>query len=609
MTLRTRRRLLTAALAHAAASIVIILLYSPLGQTACVVGVVAVFVGALCFGLRGGLAASVVQLGLNNVIMQWVVDPPQSLTGSSLAGIVFFFVLGAVVGNQRDLSRRLREELLQNERLRAQEKETLAAIPDAMIRVGLDGTCRLRGVEAPGTLQQVLERALGHSLTADRQTAVSEKVEFVRSAGLEQGLALDFPGSVSYDMRFLPAADQSVLIVTRDVSEQRRLLRRVTSAENLASLGTLAAGLAHEINNPLTYVITSVSTVGQSSAMNDATVAAEVTAALDGCWRIRDLVRDILGTTSTGKDSVDAVFVPEVIDAALTLVTPQVRHRATIRWTQQDVPCALAHRTKMVQVVVNLVVNASQAFQDSRASVNEIHLRAYGDGEHVIIEVRDNGPGMDEATRQRAIEPFFTTKEPGQGSGLGLFLCCSIVESLGGALHIESELGRGTTVVVRLPAATDAPASRVVRRSARTVTGEKAPPARVLVVDDEPEIRRALGRQLRPNHSVTLCANGIEALRRLVAGERFDVILCDVLMPEMTGIELYDELERRFPEQAARVQFLTGGATSETARLFVEKHADRVVRKPFQPGEVEAALLAVHRASAPSQAPRHSTRP
>ena len=574
-------------------------LFPRVGSIAGIFGLGAVLVGAFCFGLRGGLLAAVTQLGLNTAAMQLVIHPDVAIDGPSVVGIIFYFVAGAVVGNQRDLSRKLRAELSLNERLRVREKETLAAIPDALIRMDSDGVCAYQPEPGLKSLAETLAHALNQPLPSDSMAGVNDVIAKVRTTAITQGLTLELPGPAFFEVRVLPVADASVLLVISDVTEQRRLLRRVTAAENLASLGTLAAGLAHEINNPLTYVITNLTSVKQSLAAIVGNVKPELNAALDGCWRIRDIVRDIQDTAVTKKNIVAVVHVPEVIDAALELVKTQVRHRATVVWSCEEVLCVLGHRTKLMQVVVNLVANASQAFADNRASVNRIVVRCFKAEQAVVIEVEDNGPGMDETTRLRAVEPFFTTKEPGRGVGLGLFLCNAIVESLGGKLQIDSEIGRGTKVSVRLPRSGEVvPVSGVVASDGPLTNGESSR-LKILVVDDEPEIRRGLNRFLGKKHDVALSANGAEALQRIVAGERYDVVLCDVLMPEMTGIELSSELDRRFPEQSERVVFMTGGATSEPTRVFIEERQARVVSKPFTPREIESAVRAIGRRSQP----------
>jgi signal transduction histidine kinase/ActR/RegA family two-component response regulator len=592
VSLSTKWRLAIVAVGHLIGTTAIVATSPTMGVSSGVFGFGAVLVGAFVFGLRGGVAAAIVQALLNTLVMSSLLDPPVPFGWGAMVAIGFLLLTGYVVGNQRDLSGKLRVQLARNELLRVREQEILSAIPDAMIRLDSNGACSVRGSEASGGLSEALVLALGHPLPAEQQSTLMDLISLVRATGTAGSLTFDLPPSTSYDTRCLPTADASVLVVFRDVTDQQRLLRRVTSSENLASLGTLAAGLAHEVNNPLTYVLSSVYTVKLYLGDSEARVKADLDAALEGCWRIRDLVKNILETTTINRDTVEPVSVAEVVDAALALSRPQVRHRATLRWRPEQELHVMAHRTKLVQVVVNLVVNASQSFSDNRASSNEIQLRARREADEVVIDVTDNGKGMDEATRLRAIEPFFTTKEPGQGSGLGLFLCNSIVESLGGKLAIDSVPGEGTKVTVRLPAA------RVVRKTKPNpsqlgpMSADCVPQLRVLVVDDEPEIRRALDRILRGKHKVALCANGAEALERLIAGERFDVILCDLLMPEMTGIELFAEIDNHFRSQAERMVFMTGGATSEGSRQFIEEHSTRVVNKPFHPAEIEAAVVA-----------------
>ena len=563
-----------------------------MGSIAGIFGFGAVLLGAFCFGLRGGLLAALTQLALNATVMQVIIQPAVPIDGSSAVGILFYFVAGAVVGNQRDLSRKLHAELRLNERLRVRERETLAAIPDALIRMDANGECSFQPELGPKPLAQVLERVLGQPLPPDGLAMVNGIVAHVRTAAVAQGLTLELSGPTFFEVRVLPAAESSILVVVRDVTEQRRLISRVTSAENLASLGTLAAGLAHEINNPLTYVITSLTSAGQSLDVQVENLKPELDTALDGCWRIRDIVANILETTTSKRDVLEAVLVPDAIRAAITLVATQVRHRATTMVKCDEDVYALAHRTKLMQVVVNLVANASQAFADTRITANKIQVRCYGEKDTVVIEVQDNGSGMDEATRRRALEPFFTTKEPGKGTGLGLFLSNSIVESLGGSLQIDSELGQGTKVTLRLLRCAEP--SFVGQIACREVPPVNAtsPRLRILIIDDEPCIRRALQRLLGSRHDVALSNNGAEALHRFVVGERYDVILSDVLMPEMTGIELFAELEQRFPEQSKRVVFMTGGATSESARVFIEEKRARVVAKPFRAKDIESTVCA-----------------
>ncbi len=579
-----RRHLLLVLVGHVLAALALVLLHEKTGSVAGVFSLAAVLLSATLFGLRGALLSAFGQVALNSLAVQLWLDNPRELDGSALVGLLLCLVFGAAVGNQRDLFHRLREELRQNQALRTRERELLLAIPDALLRVSVDGSCQLRAEVENRSLEEALGLVLGRHLPQLQQDTLRDTIATARGTQTEQALALEQTDAV-YDVRAFPCADSTVLLVVRDVTEQRRLLRRATSAEHLSSLGTLAAGLAHEINNPLTYIISNLTSL--EASLDSPEQKADLTAALEGCWRIRDLVCGMLDTAATQKEAGEPVFVGDAIQAALTLATPQTRHRATVQCQLDDGLYVRAHRTKLIQVIVNLLTNASHSFLTNHTEVNQIRIRAFSQGGSVIIEVNDNGAGMDEPTRLHAMEPFFTTKEPGLGTGLGLFLCNSIMESSKGKLQLDSEPGRGTKVTLVFPAAEEpAPASHVAGRIS-LAPRVSAHHLRILVVDDEPPIRRVVSRILQARHVVSCCSNGTEALQWITAGERYDLIFCDLLMPEMTGIELFTELLQRFPDQAERMVFLTGGATSEAARQFIDLHRDRVVKKPFRTRDIE----------------------
>ncbi|MCA9619643.1 MAG: response regulator, partial [Myxococcales bacterium] len=200
----------------------------------------------------------------------------------------------------------------------------------------------------------------------------------------------------------------------------------------------------------------------------------------------------------------------------------------------------------------------------------------------VIITVRDNGPGMSEEVQRRATEPFFTTKPVGVGTGLGLSVCHNLVADLGGELTIESELGRGTAIAVRLPR---------VQPIARTAA---APPAaiearRLLIIDDEELVLRALRRGL-VDHDVVTVSSAEEALALFETDRAFDLVLCDMMMPGRTGAELYQQVAREHPELAERFAFLTGGVYGVTEREFLESSGRPTLSKPIT-GDTLTELL------------------
>jgi CheY-like chemotaxis protein len=196
----------------------------------------------------------------------------------------------------------------------------------------------------------------------------------------------------------------------------------------------------------------------------------------------------------------------------------------------------------------------------------------------VVVEVADTGMGIASEHLSRLFDPFFTTKEPGVGTGLGLSICHSLVASLGGEIHVESEPGKGSIFRVLLPASKPAEAAPEAPPPLPPSTEKRG---RLLVVDDEPLVCTALGRTLRPHHDVTLSTRAQEALERIEAGERFDVVFCDLMMPGMSGMEFYSALQERYPEQARCVVFLTGGAVTQQARAFLETVPSPHIEKPF----------------------------
>ncbi len=391
-----------------------------------------------------------------------------------------------------------------------------------------------------------------------------------------------------------------------DVTERRKLAARLQIADRLACVGTLAAGVAHEINNPLAYVLGNVHFAAAALARAEAAFASEASPAalrvtvnecrealaevLEGAERVRDIVRDLKVLSRVDDDRRVPVPVAKVLRAAMNLAGGELRSRARLSTSIEEVPPVLASESRLSQVFLNLLVNAAQAIPEGQAERNEISVSARpGAGQRVLVEVRDTGCGIPPEHRRRIFDPFFTTKPPGVGTGLGLAICHGIVSSLGGEIDVESQVGRGTSFRVSLPAA-----AGVAKVDMETPLPD-APPrrARVLVVDDEPLFCRTVERLLRPEHEVVAIADSREALRRIQAGERFDVLLSDLVMPGLSGMDLYAEISKVSPAMGRRMLFVTGGAFTQAAAEFAARWPDRVLDKPVSPARIRAALMGV----------------
>jgi len=374
-----------------------------------------------------------------------------------------------------------------------------------------------------------------------------------------------------------------VIVISRNIENRKRLEMELARSQRLASIGMLAAGIAHEINNPLTYILASI-----DHAMERARDAESLTAmaeARSGAERVRAIVADLKLLSREGDDGDGPSDLGKVVDAALGIVDSELRHSATLVRDDTPLPPVVGSEGRLVQVALNLLVNAVHAFEDSDPSRNSIRVatRLADGGRMAELVVEDDGAGIAAEDLPRIFDPFFTTKSPGKGTGLGLAICHSIVTSLGGTVEADSAPGRGTRIHVRLPLAdrpiSDPPAPPVPQPSHRR---------RVLVVDDDVAVARALGRMLGDVHDVTLAHDGADALAMLEQ-QAFDLVLCDVMMPRVTGIDVYERVRAQRAAIADRFVLVTGGVFSADLRARMEAHGVPCLYKPFD----RATLLAL----------------
>ncbi len=494
-------------------------------------------------------------------------------------------------------------------RLEEQIRELRAALEDAA-----EGICRLDGAgrivtinrafsrlfgiapdQAPGRAWDELlideERAAARAELASAPGRIERERVGVRSDGATFPLQLIIV-PVAGGAR--PGANGHYLFV-HDLSDRKRMENQLIFAGRMAAVGTLAAGVAHEINNPLAYIVANIdfsrsqinsvasrlsrtAVAGGPAHILDETGEA-LTEARQGAERVRNIVRDLRVFARGDDDQSGPVSVRRVLDSSINIAWNEIRHRARLVKDYGETPLVEGNESRLGQVFLNLLLNAAHAIPEGETERNEIRVTTRTDGRgRAVVEVRDTGMGIPVENRERIFDPFFTTKPVGEGTGLGLWICHGIVSALGGEVKLDSEIGRGSTFRVTLPPAVmDAPATF----STPTIPVVDAKGARLLVVDDEPMILGALRRSLGNDYNVTCVGDGRRALERLRAGERFDVILCDLMMPELTGMDLHAELERIAPDQAARMVFVSGGAFTPRAREFLERVPNARVEKPI----------------------------
>lgn len=410
----------------------------------------------------------------------------------------------------------------------------------------------------------------------------------------------------------------------QDLSERLRMQASLAQADRLASVGLLAAGVAHEINNPLTYIVFNLEslvddlpdildllrrqhrlltqTLGLEAAHEqlgalaplfdsgelELDVVERVRDSLDGAYRVRDIVRDLKTFSRSDDRQLEAVSINAALEAACNMAANELKYRARVIKNFGELPLILANDGRLSQVFLNLLVNAAHAIPEGAAEHNEVRVRTWSEEGRVFAEVSDTGEGIPPAHVQRIFEPFFSTKEVGVGSGLGLAICHGIVSGFGGEISVETALGRGTTFRISLPVNDDLQSSVPVAE--RLLIEDRATRGRLLVVDDEPQICAVLARLLGSEHEVVVAPSGTQAQALLEKDQAFDLILCDLMMPEVTGMDLHAWLAVAHPELAEAMVFITGGAFTPRARTFLAAVPNLHIDKPFAPRDIRAMV-------------------
>jgi signal transduction histidine kinase/CheY-like chemotaxis protein len=372
---------------------------------------------------------------------------------------------------------------------------------------------------------------------------------------------------------------------------QDRIQRQLATADRLVAVGTLAAGTAHEINNPLTFVTANLGMIldelqvlgsgASSSGLGE--IEAMVRSAIVGAERVRTIVQGLQTFSHSGDERTTMLELAPVLGLAINLAIAEIRPRARLVTDYGTTPLIEGDPARLKQLFINLLINAAHAIPEGDIDANEIRVTTSTDAVgRAVIEIRDSGRGIPADILDRIFDPFVTTKEIGAGVGLGLSISRNIVAAMGGEITVSTERGRGTTFWIVLPPARRAPQVEVVPPSA-------AQRGAVLVVDDEPVIGQILARALR-NHDVTVVATVDAALDALAAGKPFDVIFSDLMMPGATGMDFYAEVRRRFPALAARIVFVTGGAFTPTTQTFLDRVPNERLNKPFDTAVVRSVV-------------------
>ncbi len=423
----------------------------------------------------------------------------------------------------------------------------------------------------------------------------------------------------------LEGSNRSLAEKTKELESSVVALKQTESQllqqDKLAVVGQLASCVAHEINNPCAFIQANVemltsyaeevaeyhaligggADLGELKEFDAAHQLAEQTDDLpsllsdtaDGVRRIVRIVREL---RSFGRvdNEVSEVQMNELLSRAVRLLENELRHRAVVRLHQGRLPLTAANPGRLLQVFINLIMNALQAMKSSIKEENEILIStslADGERDAIVVSITDNGSGIPSSSLEQIFEPFYTTKDVNEGTGLGLSICKTIIENHGGEIEVQSRLHTGTTFTITIPVAAELPMTPTTPVQQYHAVDDG--PMRLLFVDDDAQVLRSYRRLFAGKHEVSLADSARSALEFLEENSAYDAIVCDVMMPNVSGPDFFRFTRDLFPLLARRFVFVTGGAFTEESHDFLEEEDPPVLQKPFDRHELEALLRSI----------------
>lgn len=515
--------------------------------------------------------------------------------GTSSAGLTVFSLRAVTHGAPLHVEERTKSRIAESEAYRVafefaplgifhfDSRGVLTACNDTLVKILGSSRSAAIGLDVTTLPNERLVAALKRALSGERAQYEGEYVSVTASRR----------SIVRAD--FAPVLDSAGLAhggvcLVEDVTERRKLEARLAQSDRLASVGTLAAGVAHEINNPLAYVLSNLEYARKrfdeiASMIHELDARERITEALeharDGAVRVQTIVRDLKTFSRGGDESRRNVYLERAIEAALTMAHPLIRGRARILRDYRPTAAVWADEGRLAQVFLNLVINAAQAIPDGAPARNEIRVRVFEtDDGRVCGEVTDTGEGIGPEMLSRVFEPFFTTRASGVGTGLGLSVCHGLVTSFGGEISVESQRGKGTTFRVVLPRSSEEHDARdaLAERKKRNSRPRRR---RLLVVDDETLLARSIELQLQEDHDVEIVATGHDAIERLKLEPALDLVLCDMMLPDISGIEVYEQAQALQNGSHERFVFMTGGSFTPRVFKFLRDNGVPCLEKPF----------------------------
>ncbi len=521
---------------------------------------------------------------------------------------------------------------------RAAEKE-MGKEKAELIGLSYESVCMLREKERPAFI-----RALENAFKSKRSHAFEGYFKVgEKDAGERLFKAMLYP--VSTD-KLMESGDRYAILLFEDVTarivserelrsandrlrkandklnETMKALKRtqagLVQTERMAAVGQLAAGVAHEINNPSSYVLSNLQILERyldalegycdkakeimaDPEIKDPGAAIEkieldssvpdvwldsrdiINECLEGMERVKNIVHDLSIFAGSSSDEMGDADLNQLVRSNASMLMNQIRYRARLKMDLGELPRVVANSGRMSQVLVNLIQNAIKAIPEGETDANLIEIRTWAEDDAVKMSVKDTGVGISRENLPRIFDPFFTTRQVGEGTGLGLAISYDIIKKHGGSIEVESRPGAGTEVTVSLPTSSMefspgqawVESEEIIERDADDLKGV------VLLVDDEEAIIKSYQRLLPSSLHILTASTGLEAMRVLEERDDIDVIVCDMMMPDLAGDEVYRRISSLKPEYAERFVFITGGAFTDKTRDFTLSVESRLMEKPF----------------------------
>lgn len=468
------------------------------------------------------------------------------------------------------------------------------------------------------------DRELLSELLASSRVSRS-RLQFVRED------SLPFYGDLTA-ANFQAGGQHLCLLSIRDITQQVRRERdlglaheslrearaQLVHSSKLAAIGELAAGVAHEISNPAAFVSVYLSEVCREMARAEraienlkakycddlaailalselehggrsfAEVGEMLRDSLDGVQRITSTVKELRAFARIERDDTEVVDINEIVKTACKVCHTQIRYRARLEESLKATRTIVASRSRLIQVVTNLLTNAAQAIEEAAPGQHRIRVATEATEDCLLVTVEDSGRGIDPETRAKIFQPFFTTKSRDVGTGLGLALCANIVRDHLGEISVQSKPGGPTVFEVRLPFNNGlVPGWAETSRPPRNKVGSRK---KLLIIDDEVQLLRAYQRSLSRYHDIEIAEGGAKGLGRILQGGNFDLIVCDLMMPDVDGVDIHTAVTEKAPELISRLVFSSGGVFTRRVQEFLRATESIQLQKPLEIGAIEEAL-------------------